>query len=158
MRKQLATLAAAVTVLTAACSRDLTAPADAARPVDGIPAASNAAVVESFTESFDDINVCTGNIVTYTFVGTSRIEQHGDLRVVIGSGTVTTSDGFSGSYNRTFMYKGDDIRTLRYHDIEVSNDGGQRQIFSMGMYHRTLVDGTTRVDFEHYGTWRCVTR
>lgn len=139
-------------VLAAACSNDVNGPNAGRRRPAVVSAAP--AVVPMF-EQFNDMNFCTGNVVTYTFTGTARIQERGDVFILVASGTVTTSDGFAGSFNRQFIFKGDQVAHLRFHDIEINAETGQRQIFSMGMYHTTAPDGTPVVGFEKYGATKC---
>jgi hypothetical protein len=117
---------------------------------------SQAPVEVSLYEQFDDINFCGGQIVTYTFEGTARVQQQGDRYLLVAQGTVTTSDGFTGTFNRQFIIKGDQVVHLRFHDIELNSATGERQIFALGMYHYTTVDGQTVVGFEKYGGTLCV--
>jgi hypothetical protein len=116
--------------------------------------ASGPTIVPMF-EQFNDFNACTGNIVTYTFTGTAHIEEHNGVYVLTARGTAVTSDGYYGTFNRTFVFKGDQVAHLRFHDQEVSSTDGRRQVFSLGMYHSTAPDGTEVVGFEKYGGGGC---
>ena len=147
--KRLTRLSAAALMLIApACERAaLTAPHLAVQ-------ASAAPEEVPFFEQFDGDNC--GEFVTFTFTGTARIQQQGDRYLLVARGTVTTSNGFSGTFNRQYVFKGDRVAILRFHDMEVSSDTGQRVVFSMGMYLYSLADGTHVVDFEKYGGGVCL--
>lgn len=122
----------------------------------GVQAAGGAPIVVPLFEEFDDLNPCTGEVVTYTFTGTARIKEFDDHFILVAKGTVVTSDGFSGSFNRQFVFQGDRVAHLRFHDMEVSDDTGQRIMFGVGLLHETSVAGETVVSFLHFSGLRCV--
>ena len=103
-------------------------------------AAVAAAPVESpFLLVFTDVNPCTGETATFRFEGTSRLHVVGEHRVVHIAGTVTTSDGWTGKFNRQLVFHGTEVSTRRFFDMEVGPDG-QRQFFT-SVLHVTFVDG-----------------
>lgn len=108
-------------------------------------------------EQFQDVNPCTGQIVTYTFTGTARIRDTGGRFLLVASGTVSTSDGFTGRFNRQFIIN-DHVSHFRFHDSEASDATGQRIIFGVGLSHQTTANGRTVVAFEHFSGLRCVGR
>lgn len=107
-------------------------------------------------EQFNDINPCTGSITTYTFTGTARVQAFDDHVVLVGRGSVVTTDGFSGGFNRTFVFQGDRMVHLRFHDVEISADGTQKIVFAVGLFHETSVNGEPVVSFTHFSGPRCV--
>jgi hypothetical protein len=107
-------------------------------------------------EELDDINPCTGETITLTFAGTAFIREFDDHFLLVARGTVVTSDGFSGSFNRQLVFHGDRVATLRFHDMEITDETGQRIIFGVGLVHETTVDGETVVSFVHFSGLRCV--
>ena len=109
-----------------------------------------------FSEQFDDINPCTGETITLTFTGTAFIQEFDDHSILVAAGTVVTSDGFSGTFNRQFVFLGDRVAHLRFHDMEVSDETGQRVVFGVGLVHETSVDGQPVVSFTHTSGLRCV--
>jgi hypothetical protein len=109
-------------------------------------------------EQFDDVNPCTDEIITLTFTGTAFVQSSGDHFILRASGTVTTSDGFEGSFNRNFVVIGDRVETLRFHDMELSDGTGQRVIAAVGLVHVTRVDGVPVVDLVKFPNLRCVGR
>ena len=116
---------------------------------------SRAPVEVTLFEQFPDVNPCTGQIVTYTFTGTARIQKFQEHSVLVAQGTVETSDGFSGTFNRQFVFAAG-VTQLRFHDMEVSSATGQRIIFGVGLVHETLVSGQTVVSFDQFSGVRCV--
>jgi hypothetical protein len=123
-----------------------------------VPAADAAPPVETpLFEQFQDINPCTGELITLTFTGVAVIHEVGDMFHLRGYGQVITSDGYSGTFNRTFFFKGDQVATLRFHDMEVNSVTGQRVVVSV-IVHMTIVDGIVRSDLTHFSGPRCVGR
>lgn len=98
-----------------------------------------AAIVSSpFHLEFDDFNGCTGEPEHFVFDGTQNVQSFGDHQVIHIAGTVTTSDGWVGKFNRQLVNQGDEV-TWRFLDMEVGPDG-QRQMFTSNL-HGTIVDG-----------------
>ena len=122
----------------------------------GVQAAGGPPIVVPLLEAFNDLNPCTGVVVTYTFTGTARIQAFDNHLILVGKGTVVTSDGFSGQFNRQFVFNGDRVVHLRFHDMEVSDETGQRIMFGVGLIHETSVEGQPVVSFEHFSGLRCV--
>lgn len=120
--------------------------------------ASRAPVQVPLFEEFQDLNPCTGQVVTYTFTGTARIQESGDHFILVARGSVVTSDGFTGRFNRQFVIIGDRVTHLRFHDMEVNSETGQRIVFGVGLSHETSVQDQPVVSFEHFSGLRCVGR
>jgi hypothetical protein len=129
-------------VAAAGCSRDsLVGPVSSDGPA--LTATAKFAVAPDVATSpflleFDDINPCTGLIEHFVFAGTRRVETFGDHLVVHISGTVATSDGWVGKFNRQLVFQGDES-TLRFQDMEVGPTNA-RQLFT-GVFHVTVVNG-----------------
>jgi hypothetical protein len=119
-------------------------------------AAAQAPVEVPFFESLQDVNPCTGDIVTYTFTGTARILESTDQFILVAKGSAATSDGFYGDFNRQYIIQGDHVAHFRFHDTEVSNQSGQRIMFALGMFHETLAGGESVVTVERFSGLRCV--
>jgi hypothetical protein len=119
--------------------------------------ASQAPASEPLFEQFQDVNPCTGQVVTYTFTGTARVRDTGAQFLLVASGTVGTSDGYTGSFNRQFVIT-EQVAHFRFHDSEVSDATGQRILFGVGLAHEATVDGNTVTSFEHFSGLRCVGR
>jgi hypothetical protein len=99
---------------------------------------AQAAVTSPFHLEFDDFNPCTGLLEHFVFDGTQRLLSFGDHSVLHISGTVTTSDGWAGKFNRQLVNQGG-VLTWRFLDFEVG-PANERQLFT-GILHGTLVDG-----------------
>ena len=109
-------------------------------------------------EQVEDVNPCTDEIITLTFAGSAVTRSSGDHFTLRASGTVTTSDGYEGSFNRNFVVIGDRVETLRFHDMEISDASGQRIVFAVGLVHVTRVNDVPVVDLVKLNGPRCVGR
>ena len=121
----------------------------------GIASAQSPTQVPLF-EQFQDLNPCTGAVVTYTFSGTARIIEFDDHFILVAKGSVVTSDGFSGSFNRQFVVQGDQVTVLRFHDMEMSGATGQIIMFGVGLFVQISVQGQPVVSFLQFSGLRCV--
>ena len=143
------------TLAVAACSEEnAVAPKIDPQPRLSINAAGSV-TEEPFHLFFYDVNPCTGLTESFSFDGTARVQSVGDLTVVHISGTVTTSDGWQGVFNRQFVFKGDQVITARFFDMEVGANH-ERQLFT-GNFHVTVVDGKPVVEFGRFQL-RCVVK
>ena len=113
-------------------------------------------IVVPLFDEITDVNPCTGETITLTFTGTAFVQEFDDHSLLVASGTVVTSDGFSGSFEWLFVFQGDRVTHLRFHDMEVSDETGQRVMFGVGLVHETSVNGKTVVAFNHFSGLRCV--
>ena len=122
--------------------------------------ASRAPVESPFVTVIDDFNPCTGRPISLTFSGTAMIQAFADHFLMRVKGEVTTSDGFTGTFNWTFVEYGDQVGIVRAHDMELSDATGQRMIFPVGLEHETNVHGETVVSFVRFSkdAVRCVGR
>jgi hypothetical protein len=110
-------------------------------------------------EQIQDVNPCTDRIITLTFTGTAVTRTSGDHFILRAGGTVVTSDGYEGSFNLNFVVIGDRVETLRFHDTELSDAGGQRIVFAAqpGQSTRPIIE---RCWFksgsgDHRSHWAC---
>ena len=90
-----------------------------------VPAAANPPVEEPILDVFTDINPCTGEVMTVTFVGSVRVHEHGERVVAIAHRTITTSDGFEGHGVDSFVDNGQVLRATLT-DILTNEATGQR--------------------------------
>ena len=88
------------------------------------PAAADAPAVIPFELAFDDLNVCTGNIVTVTMQGAFVIHEHDGRSVVRLPRTIKTSDGFEGRGDATEVVNGR-IATFTLNDM-LAHESGDR--------------------------------
>lgn len=126
----------------AACGIDSpvspTASRTAVFAVGASSSSAQAVVTTPFHLEFNDFNPCTGVLEHFVFEGTQRLQSFGDHSVLHISGTVTTSDGWVGKFNRQLVNQGG-VLTWRFLDWEVGPTHA-RQLFT-GILHGTLVDG-----------------
>ena len=115
-----------------------------------------APVSQPLFEQIFDVNPCTDEIITLTFTGTAIIRSSGDHFTLRASGTVTTSDGYEGTFNRNFVLIGERVEVFRFHDMEVSNSSGQRVVLAVGLAHVTRINGEPVVDLVKFSGPRCV--
>lgn len=94
----------------------------------------------------EDVNPCTGETILLTFEGVSRVHQFDDHLVIHFSGTVTTSDGYAGTFRRQLVLHGDQVTTVAGMDMEVGPDH-ERVMFRI-ITHVTVVNGEVTADFE----------
>ena len=69
------------------------------------PAAADAPMEFPILDVFEDVNPCTGDPMTVTFVGTTFIDEHGSRVLGRAERTITTSDGFVGHGTDSFVHK-----------------------------------------------------
>ena len=95
-------------------------------------------------EVFSDVNPCTGETVTVTFVGTGFLHVHGDRVVVRSERTITTSDGFAGHGTDSFVDNGQIVK-YRQADILTNSASGER-FRALGLFVVDVSTGTARIE------------
>jgi len=122
------------------------------------PSASNAPVEAPILVEIQDINPCTGEDILLTYAGTGTLQEFGDHSVLHVLGTVTTSDGWAGSFNWTFIFQVGQVGHIAAHDVELTDGSHQRMLFAVGVEHVTGVNGEEIVTFVHFSKdrVRCV--
>ena len=90
-----------------------------------VPAAANPPVEEPILDVFTDINPCSGEEMTVTFVGSVLVHEHGERVIAIARRTITTSDGFEGHGVDSFVDNGQVARATLT-DILTNEATGQR--------------------------------
>jgi hypothetical protein len=121
-----------------------------------ISALASTPVEIPISEVVEDVNPCTGEPITITFTGVGFVHEEGDRYIFRGVGTVVTSDGFVGTFNRNYFIKGDQIFRVRFHDMEVSSVSGQRMLFPIGLFSVTTIDGQVRSSVLQVPGPRCI--
>lgn len=86
------------------------------------PAAADPPTEFPILDVFPDVNPCTGDPMTVTFVGTAFVHEHGSRVVVRAARTITTSDGFVGHGTDLFVDNGQVVK-LTLNDILTSASG-----------------------------------
>ena len=90
-----------------------------------VPAAADTPTEFPIFDVIPDVNPCTGNPMTVTFVGTLFVHEHGSRDVNLAHRTITTSDGFVGHGTDTFVDNGQVIM-FRLTDILTNATTGDR--------------------------------
>jgi hypothetical protein len=107
------------------------------------PAAADRPTEFPILDVFPDVNPCTGNPMTVTFVGTVLVHDHDSRVVAIAHRTITTSDGFVGHGTDSFVDNGQVVRA-RLTDI-VTNASGDR-FRARGLFVLDISTDTVRVE------------
>lgn len=107
-------------------------------------------------ESFTDLNPCTGDVVTITqhykmFVLREGPDGAGGFHITgTATGTVTTSDGFSGRF--TFWFGGntrpDGSFSETFTNSNTLGDGSGARVLVTVQEHVTLANGELRIEHE----------
>jgi len=107
------------------------------------PAAADRPTEFPILDVFPDVNPCTGNIMTVTFVGRVSVHFHDSRVVAIAHRTITTSDGFAGHGTDSFVDNGQVVMS-RITDI-MTNASGER-FRARGVFVLDLSTDTVRVE------------
>jgi hypothetical protein len=108
-----------------------------------LPAAADPPTEFPIFDVFTDVNPCTGETMTVTFVGTAFVHEHGSRIVVRAERTITTSDGFVGHGTDTFVDNGQ-VLVSRLDDM-LANGSGDR-FRAQGVFVLDLSTETVRVE------------
>jgi hypothetical protein len=108
------------------------------------PAAADRPTAFPIFDEFPDVNPCTGNPMTVTFVGTLYVHDHNGRDVNIGHRTITTSDGFVGHGTDSFVDNGQVIM-FRLTDIMTNATTGDR-FRAQALFVLDLSTETVRVE------------
>jgi hypothetical protein len=111
-----------------------------------VPATASAEAptqIGPLTETFADVNPCTGLAQTGTLAVTFYVHSEGDRIVARGERTLSTSSGFVGTGTSSYVLNGE-IELFRLTDI-LSNGAGDR-IRARSVLALDLSTGTARVD------------
>ncbi|MGQ0796906.1 MAG: hypothetical protein ACT4OI_03445 [Methanobacteriota archaeon] len=119
-------------------------------------ALAEAPITVPLFEEFEDLNPCSGEVIILTFTGTARISEFDGHFILVARGSVVTSDGFSGTFNRQFVFQDDRVTVLRFHDVEVSDETGQMIVFGVGLIVEITANGEAVVSLLHIVFPRCV--
>jgi hypothetical protein len=107
------------------------------------PAAADRPEAFPIFDVFEDVNPCTGNVMTVTFTGTFFVHEHGSRVVVRGDRTITTSDGFAGHGTDTLVDNGQ-VLVFRQTDIMMSASGDKFR--ARGLFVLSLRADTERLE------------
>jgi hypothetical protein len=108
------------------------------------PAAADRPTEFSIFEVFEDVNPCTGNDMTVTFVGTGFEHAHDSVLLGRQQRTITTSDGFVGHGTDSFVANGQ-VVVFRQTDIMTNATTGER-FRARAVFVLDVSTGTVRVE------------
>jgi hypothetical protein len=111
-----------------------------------VPATASAEAptqIGPLTETFADVNPCTGLAQTGTLVVTFFVHSQGGRSVARAERTLSTSSGFVGTGTSSYVLNGE-IEMFRFTDM-LSNGAGDR-IRARSVVAIDLSTGTARVD------------
>jgi hypothetical protein len=108
-----------------------------------VPAAADPPTEFPILDVFPDVNPCTGNPMTVTFVGTAYVHFHDSRIVARAQRTITTSDGSVGHGTDSFVENGQ-ILMSRFTDI-MTNTSGYR-FRARGLFVLDVSTETVRVE------------
>jgi hypothetical protein len=108
------------------------------------PAAADRPTEFPILDVFPDVNPCTGNPMTVTFVGSVLVHDHDSRVVAIAHRTITTSDGSVGHGTDNFVDNGQ-VLMSRITDIMTNVSAGYR-FRARGVFVLDLSTETVRVD------------
>ena len=107
------------------------------------PAAADAPAEFPILDVFPDVNPCTGDPMTVTFVGTAYVHEHGSREVVHAQRTITTSDGFSGRGTDTFVING---QIFKYTQTDIMSNGSGDRFRARVIVVGDVSTDTVRID------------
>jgi hypothetical protein len=108
-------------------------------------ASASADAPEEFAilDVFADVNPCTGEAMTVTFVGTGFLHVHGDRVVVRAQRTITTSDGFAGHGTDSFVDNG---QTVKFRQTDIMRNSTGDHFRAQSLFVVDLSTDTVRVE------------
>jgi hypothetical protein len=109
-----------------------------------VPAAADPPTAFPFSDTFEDVNPCTGDTMSVTIAGTSFVHFHDSRIVARSERTITTSDGSVGHGTDSFVDNGQIVRG-RFTDIMTNASGGYR-FRARGVFVFDISSETQRVD------------
>jgi hypothetical protein len=107
------------------------------------PAAADAPTEFPILDVFEDVNPCTGDVMTVTFTGTFFVHEHDSRVVVRGERTNTTSDGIVGHGTDSFVDNGQ-VVVFRQADILTNASGDHFR--ARGLFVLDLSTDTVRIE------------
>ena len=107
------------------------------------PAAADPPTAFPIEDVFLDVNPCTGDTMTVTFVGTVSVHEHGSRVVAIAHRTITTSDGFVGHGTDSFVDNG---RVLMSRITDIMTNASGDRFRARGVFVLDISTGTVRVE------------
>lgn len=107
------------------------------------PAAAGPPITEAFVDVFDDVNPCTGEVMTVRFDGVAYIHEHGSRVVVRAERTITTSDGFVGHGTDSFVDNG---QIIKFRQTDIMTNASGDHFRANGVFVLDLSTDTVRIE------------
>ena len=107
------------------------------------PAAADRPIEISDTDTFVDVDPCTGLVQEVTIAVTFLVHEHGHVTVARGVRTLTTTGGYVGRGTSSFVSNGN-VEVFRFTDLLA--DGSGNRIRASGVFVVDLASGSIRVD------------
>lgn len=107
------------------------------------PAAADPPTAFEIEEVFDDVNPCTGNVMTVTFDGTAYVHEHGSRVVIRAERTITTSDGFVGHGTDSFVDNG---QVVKFRQTDIMTNASGDHFRARGLFVLDLSTDTVRIE------------
>jgi hypothetical protein len=107
------------------------------------PAAADPPMEFPIFDVFEDVNPCTGDVMTVTFTGTFFVHEHDSRVVVRGQRTITTSDGFVGHGTDNFVDNG---QVLMFRQTDIMTNASGDRFRARGLFVLDLSTETVRIE------------
>jgi hypothetical protein len=107
------------------------------------PAAADRPIEISGTDTFVDVDPCTGRVQEVTIAMTFFVHFHDGVTVARGVRTITTSGGYAGNGTSSFVENGN-VEVFRLTDL--LTDGSGNRLRANGLFVLDLASGSIRVD------------
>ena len=107
------------------------------------PAAADPPSEVSMTDTFPDIDPCTGLVHEVTIDVTFFVHSHDRVTVARGERTLSTSLGYTGRGTSSFVENGK-VEMFRFSDIAA--DGSGNRLRASGVFVLDLRNGSVRID------------
>ena len=108
-----------------------------------VPAAADAPTEFPILDVFPDVNPCTGDPMTVTFIGTAFVHSHDSRIIVRSERTITTSDGFVGHGTDSFVDNG---QVLMFRQTDIMTNASGDHFRARGVFVLDLSTETVRVE------------
>lgn len=106
------------------------------------PAAADSPGEFSITETFADVDPCSGLVHEVTIAATFEVHEHQENVVAQGVRTLTTTAGYSGNGTSAFVTN-KNVEVFRFGDV--LSDGSGNRIRASGVFVFNSAQGTVKV-------------
>jgi hypothetical protein len=107
------------------------------------PAAADPPTAFPIDDVFEDVNPCTGDVMTVTFAGTAFVHFHDSRIVVHAERTITTSDGFVGHGTDTSVLNG---QVFKFTQTDIMTNASGDRFRARVVFVLDVSTGTVRVE------------